>query len=175
MTMMHLHDRELEFLQFLDGLAGHLKPMRDAAKALRFALRGTREFFQAEHGCVAVVQAGRSEAELLIATPKGTTWDRDLLFRFIRHQHPHIADTMLLAPIRRRGRTWAAMALGRSGPPYHERDVRRLSRVTAVVSEAVQSLDRERMLGVRERIDRKIMEQVHPKDLFYQILDGLRS
>jgi hypothetical protein len=34
------------------------------------------------------------------------------------------------------------------------------------------------MLGVRDRIDRKIMEQirpVHPKDLFYQILDGLRS
>ena len=45
----------------------------------------------------------------------------------------------------------------------------------AVVSDAVQSMDRERMLGVRERIDRKIMEQIHPKDLFYQILDGLRS
>jgi len=29
--------------------------------------------------------------------------------------------------------------------------------------------------GVRDRIDRKIMEQLHPKDLFYQILDGLRS
>jgi hypothetical protein len=36
-------------------------------------------------------------------------------------------------------------------------------------------MDRERMLGVRDRIDRKIMEQIHPKDLFYQILDGLRS
>jgi signal transduction histidine kinase len=28
---------------------------------------------------------------------------------------------------------------------------------------------------VRDRIDRKIMEQIHPKDLFYQILDGIRS
>jgi len=28
---------------------------------------------------------------------------------------------------------------------------------------------------VRNRIDRKIMEQIHPKDLFYQILDGIRS
>ena len=36
-------------------------------------------------------------------------------------------------------------------------------------------MDRERMLEVRDRIDRKIMEQIHPKDLFYQILDGLRS
>ena len=31
------------------------------------------------------------------------------------------------------------------------------------------------MLEIRDRIDRKIMEQIHPKDLFYQILDGLRS
>ena len=28
---------------------------------------------------------------------------------------------------------------------------------------------------MRDRIDRKIMEQIHPKDLFYQILDGIRS
>ena len=31
------------------------------------------------------------------------------------------------------------------------------------------------MLEMRDRIDRKIREQLHPKDLFYQILDGLRS
>ena len=31
------------------------------------------------------------------------------------------------------------------------------------------------MVGVRDRIDRKVMEQIDPKDLFYQILDGLRS
>ena len=36
-------------------------------------------------------------------------------------------------------------------------------------------MDRERMLEIRDRIDRKIREQLHPKDLFYQILDGLRS
>jgi two-component system, NtrC family, sensor kinase len=172
---MDVHERELEFLQFLDGLTGHLKPMRDAEKALRFALRDTREFFQAAHGCLAVVPAGRQQAEILFAMPKRVAWDRDLLFRFIRHQHPHVADTMLLAPLRRRGRTWAVLALARGDLRYEERDARRLSRITAVVSEAVQSMDRERMLGVRERLDRKIMEQIHPRDLFYQILDGLRS
>ena len=172
---MYVQERELEFLQFLDGLTGRLKPMRDAEKALRFALRDTREFFHAAHACLAVVQAGRPHADIRFAMPKGVPWDRELLFRFIRYQHPPVADTMLLAPLRRRGRTWAAMALERREPPYDEGDARRLSRVMAVVSDAVQSMDRERMLGVRERIDRKIMEQIHPKDLFYQILDGLRS
>jgi two-component system, NtrC family, sensor kinase len=173
--MMHAQERELEFLRFLDGLTGHLKPMRDAEKALRVALRDTREFFRAEQGCVAVVQGNRRRADLLFAMPKPGVWDHDLLFRFIRHQHPRIPDTMLVAPLRRRDRTWAALALARPGSPYGERDARMLSRITTMVSDAVQSMDRERMLGVRERIDRKIMEQVHPKDLFYQILDGLRT
>src|SRR5215204_6387999 len=112
---MYVQERELEFLQFLDGLTGRLKPMRDAEKALRFALRDTREFFHAAHACLAVVQAGRPHAEIRFAMPKGVAWDRELLFRFIRYQHPPVADTMLLAPLRRRGRTWAAMALERRG------------------------------------------------------------
>jgi two-component system NtrC family sensor kinase len=173
--MMHVQDGELEFLRFVDGLTGDLKPMRDAEKALRIALRKTREFFGATRGCLAVVEAGRSHAELMLGMPKGGSWDLDLLFRFIRHQHPYVPDNMIVSSLRRRGRTWGAMALVRSGAPYDQRDARALARVTAVVSEAVQAMDRERMLGVRERIDRKIMEQIHPRDLFYQILDGLRS
>jgi hypothetical protein len=58
---------------------------------------------------------------------------------------------------------------------FERHDGRLLTRITALTSDAIQLMDRERMLGVRDRIDRKIMEQIHPKDLFYQILDGLRS
>jgi len=80
-----------------------------------------------------------------------------------------------MAPIRRRDGAWAALALRRPGRPYQRHDRRLLMRVVAIVSDAIQHMDRERMLGVRDRIDRKIMEQLHPKDLFYQFLDGLRS
>ena len=44
-----------------------------------------------------------------------------------------------------------------------------------MLSDAIHRIDNDRMVGVRDRIDRKIMEQIDPKDLFYQILDGLRS
>ena len=50
-----------------------------------------------------------------------------------------------------------------------------IRRITEVVSAALHRIDRDRLLGVRDRIDRKMMEQIHPKDLFYQILDGIRS
>ena len=82
---------------------------------------------------------------------------------------------MVLAPVRRRGAAWGAMALSRPAQPFDHGDGRLLARITAVVSDAIQSMDRDRMLEVRDRIDRRIMELIHPKDLFYQVLDGLRS
>jgi signal transduction histidine kinase len=59
--------------------------------------------------------------------------------------------------------------------PYEQHQRRLLGRVAEAVSEAIHRIDHDRMVGVRDRIDRKIMEQIDPKDLFYQILDGLRS
>ncbi len=48
--------RELAALKFLDGLSAHLKDVREPHKALRHALRDTREFFQATHGCIATLR-----------------------------------------------------------------------------------------------------------------------
>jgi two-component system, NtrC family, sensor kinase len=168
-------ERELEFLKFLDRLSTHLKQMRDTRKALRHSLRDAREFLTATHGCLAVLQGGPPDAHLLFAIPKNGPWDLDVLARFIRHERPQIPDDLLIAPLRRRGGPWAALALMRPGRPYDRHEGRLLARIAAVTAEAIQLMDRERMLGVRDRIDRKIMEQLHPKDLFYQILDGLRS
>ncbi|HET9233051.1 MAG TPA: HAMP domain-containing sensor histidine kinase, partial [Candidatus Eisenbacteria bacterium] len=52
---------------------------------------------------------------------------------------------------------------------------RLLTRAAATMTELLEGLDQARMLEVRDRIDRKIMEELRPKDLFYQILDGLRT
>jgi two-component system NtrC family sensor kinase len=167
--------RELEFHKFFDSLSQHLKPMREPRKALAHALRESREFFQATRGCIAVAEVGQRDANLLLTLPKDGNWDLEHLERFIRHRHPPARGDVMMAPLRRRGAAWAALALLRPQPIFDRHDRRFLARITAAVSEALHFMDRERMLGVRDRIDRKIMEQVHPKDLFYQILDGLRS
>jgi signal transduction histidine kinase len=165
--------RELEFLKFLDTLGQYLRATRDPRKALTFALREGRAFFQAESGCIAVAEAGQ-DARVLIALHRDD-WDLAHIGRFIRHTRPPVRSDVVLAPIRRRGAAWGAMAFRRGSPPFDHDDGRLLARVTAVASDAIQSMDRERMLEVRDRIDRRIMELLHPKDLFYQILDGLRS
>jgi two-component system, NtrC family, sensor kinase len=167
--------RELAALKFLDGLSAHLKDVREPHKALRHALRDTRDFFRASHGCIATLRAGRSGADLLFALPKPGAWDLPVLTRYIRHTHPPVQRDMLIGSIRRRGGAWGAMALVAPGRVFDREDRRLIARIASVLSAAVHRIDRERLLGVRDRIDRKIMEQIHPKDLFYQIMDGIRS
>ena len=167
--------RELTALKFFDGLAAHLRDVREPHKALRHALRDTREFFQATHGCIATLPAGRPEADLLFTLPKQADWDLGVLTRYIRHRNPPDQLDMLIASLRRRGGTWGAIALVRPGLPYDREDRRLLTRIATALSAAIHRIDGDRLLGVRNRIDRKIMEQIHPKDLFYQILDGIRS
>jgi signal transduction histidine kinase len=167
--------RELASLKFVDGLAAHLKDVREPHKALRHALRDTLEFFQGTHGCIATLHPGRPRADLLFTLPKHTNWDLDVVTRYIRHTHPPVQRDMMIASIRRRGGAWGAIALIRPARPYDRDDRHLLARIAAMVSGAIHRIDRDRLLGVRDRIDRKIMEQIHPKDLFYQILDGIRS
>jgi two-component system, NtrC family, sensor kinase len=168
-------ERELAALKFIDGLSGHLTDVREPHKALRHALRDTREFFRASHGCIATLRAGRPEADLLFTLPKHVGWDLSVLTRYIRHTYPPVQRDMLIGSVRRRGGAWGAIALVRSGHVFDREDRRLIARVAVVLSAAVHRIDRDRLLGVRDRIDRKIMEQIHPKDLFYQILDGIRS
>jgi two-component system, NtrC family, sensor kinase len=167
--------RELEFLKLLDSLSQHLKSIRDPRKALAHTLRESREFFRAASGCIATADAGESTASLLFSVPRDANWDLQHIAQFIRHQHPAPLSHVMMAPVRRRGGAWAALALTRQEAEFERHDRHLLARIASIVSDAIQVMDRARLLEVRDRIDRKIMEQIHPKDLFYQILDGVRS
>src|SRR4029450_2141705 len=132
-------------------------------------------FFQAAHGCVATLHPGRQQADLLFTLPQQAGWDLDVLTRFIRHTRWPTQRDMLIGSVRRRGGAWGAIAVVRPGHSFDRDDRHLIARITAVLTAALNRIDRDRLLGVRDRIDRKVMEQIHPKDLFYQILDGIRS
>jgi signal transduction histidine kinase len=78
-----------------------------------------------------------------------------------------------MAPVNRRGRLWAVLAL--RGQRDFNRYFRALRRVARSISESIELIDWQRTIEVRSQIDRKIFKQVRPQDLFYQILHGLRS
>jgi len=166
---------ELSALKVLDRLGSQLRDAHEPEQALRVGLRETHDFFEAEQTCVARLLPGRTLADLLLTRPGDGDWDLDALTRFIRHERPPMRPGVLIGPLRRHGAAWGALAVMRRHQPFGHEDGRLLVRITLALSSAIERIDRDRILGVRDRIDRKLMEEILPKDLFYQILDGLRS
>jgi signal transduction histidine kinase len=168
-------ERELSGLKLLDRLGAQLRDAREPEQALRVGLRETHDFFQAEQTCIARLLPGRPRAELHLTRPADGQWDLEALTRFIRHERPPVRPDVLIGPLRRRRAAWGALAVMRHSRPLDREDGRLLVHITHALSEAIDRIDRDRILDVRDRIDRKLMEQILPKDLFYQILDGIRS
>jgi two-component system, NtrC family, sensor kinase len=167
-------DEDVALWSFLDELRMGLRAMRDDQKALRFSLRQTCEHFKVGDGCLAVLPPDRLQAELVAVIPRGSQWDLSLLAALLRKQRASIPANIIIAPISRRGRLWAALALRRQ-QQFESHAARALLRIARVISESIELIDWHRIAEVRARIDRKIMEQLRPQDLFYQILHGLRS
>ncbi|MEM9379522.1 MAG: HAMP domain-containing sensor histidine kinase [Planctomycetota bacterium] len=165
---------EVELYRFLADLPTQLGEVRDADKAVKLGLRLMREFFEAQSACVAHLEPGKKRVELSVAVPQDARWDRALLRRILQGERPKLPRNIVLAPLERHGRTWAVLALRRRDD-YDVAELRAANRAAEIVSKTVRIADRERLAEVRLRIERKMMERLRPKDLFYQILHGLRS
>ncbi len=163
------------FLRFLAQASVHLEDVRDADRAARVALRLARDAFAADEACLAVLERGSQDPRTYAAIPQSAGWDLALVARFLRGERPRLSNELLLAGIERRGRPWGALVLRWKGRGFEGEAVRDIVRVATVLSRALDRADRTRIAEVREKVDRKVMEQIRPKDLFYQVLHGLRS
>ncbi|MGA7236440.1 MAG: ATP-binding protein [Bryobacteraceae bacterium] len=163
------------FWVFLDDLKNNLRAVREDQNALRLCLRRACEYFKVDDGCIATATRQGSQAELITVTPRRATWDLDLLAAFLQKRRPRIPPNVIMGPIQRRGRLWGVLALRGEHEFRIPTSYIALRRIANLISEAIEVIDRERNIEVRSQIDRKILEQLRPRDLFYQILHGLRS
>jgi two-component system, NtrC family, sensor kinase len=163
------------FWIFLDELKSQLKAVREDQNALRLSLRRACEYFNVEEGCIAIAAPDGAHMETITVTPRGGKWDLENLGAFLQKQRPRIPPNAIMAPIHRRGRVWGVLALRGRHEFQIPASYLALRRVANLISEAIEVIDRERNIEVRSQIDRKILEQLRPRDLFYQILHGLRS
>jgi signal transduction histidine kinase len=148
---------------------------RDVAKVLRATLRAGLELLGAAEGCVAILDPGQQQVETIFTLPPDGIWDRGFLTSFIRGGEHAIPAHVALGRLRRRQRMWGVLAVRRAGARFNWDHREALSALAAAVSDVLERIDQERIREVRARIDYKILEQLRPKDLFYQILHGLQS
>ena len=163
------------FLRFLLEASVHLDGARDADKALRSALRIVRESFAADEACLAVPSFGEKRATIYASQPAEAKWGKESFASFLAGRRPRLGATRLYIALERRGRPWAVLALRNGRRRFDKGDLRDAARVGTSLSRVVERIDRARIAEVRARIDRKMMEQLRPLDLFYQVLHGLRS
>lgn len=167
--------RDLDLWIFLDELKSSLRAVREDQNALRLSLRRTCELFKVGDGCIATLTHDGSRAELISVIPRGGQWDLGLLSAFLQKQRADIPPNIIMAPAYRRGRSWAVLALRGQRKFELPSGYLALRRIAKLMSETMETIDWQRTIEVRSRIDRKILEQLRPQDLFYQILHGLRS
>ncbi len=167
-------ERRLEVLQFAAELEEQIEGVRGSDKAQKIALRLVRDFFDADDACIVVSRPGGQTPEPRLMIPQGVHWD-DVVVRYLApRRRPKLPPTLLVGTIERRGRRWGHLVLRTDGafPATSHAEIKQVARS---LSRAIQALDRDRITDVRSRIDRKIMAQIRPEDLFYQILHGLRQ
>jgi signal transduction histidine kinase len=166
---------ELRWLRQLWALNAQLKTGRDVAKVTRAALRAGMDLLGAGEGCIAVLAPGKPEVEVTFSVPREAGWDRGLLTSFIRGGEEPVPAELALGRLRRRGRMWGVLAVRAPGGRFAWDRREALSSLAGLATECLERIDQERVRDVRARIDYKILEQLRPKDLFYQILHGLYS
>lgn len=167
---------ELEVYRFLDHLARSAGSAPDLSRLMRVALREIIDFFGPDAACVAAME-GEPEGEpvVLAAHPRAARWDLDLLGAFIRGRAvPPQPDTML-ARVKRRGRPWGVVAMRFAGRVFDWDARDGLRRIAESLEGLIAAQDDAKLRQQRSRLDRKMMEQVRPRDLFYHVLDALRT
>jgi signal transduction histidine kinase len=168
-------DFELRVLRQLAAFPGQFREGRDVAKVMRVALRAGVELLGAREGCVATLTPGKPHVETAFAIPQDSTWDRECLTDFIRGGENPVPADLALGRLRRRQRMWGVLAVRSPGGRFTWSHREALSDLAAAANDVLARIDQERIHEVRARIDCKILEQLRPKDLFYQILHGLHS
>lgn len=171
---MNPPDTQLEWYRFIADVTTRLKNARDDTKSVLAALHAARDFLRASDTCFAVLKPGAEAATIVHSSPKDAQWDPDVFRDFLTGRKLEHGPDTVFARLTRRGRWWGAIGLRRA-EPFEKQDLQTLKLVAEGISECVQRIDREDVLRVRTRLDRKILQQLAPKDLYYQILDGIRS
>jgi signal transduction histidine kinase len=142
---------------------------------LRHYLRAAVDFMHADRGYVAALGVGDETARGIFTQPPGAAPDLALVTTLLRGEQRAIPAGTLCARVNRRGRAWGMMVLERSAGSFPDGSPRALGHIARVASETIERLDRERLSEVRARIDDMILRELPPKDLYYQILDGLHQ
>jgi signal transduction histidine kinase len=105
----------------------------------------------------------------------GTNWSERDVRAFLDQKRPPLRDSEIMAPILIRGRAMGVMALRRKTGPFPVGAGRWLTRLCRKLGHEATLHEEQRANRVIDLIKDKTVRELRPKDLFYQVLHGLRT
>lgn len=153
----------------------HLQGVREFRKALAFAGRELQSALAPARVAVAV-RAPDGKVQLQHASPGSKPeWDLELLRAYLAGERPYIPSDTVVAPVERRSRNWAVLALHDPGAQFTPAHRQLLFGVAQTLSQIIDRIDAARLRDTRRRIEVKIADRQEPRDVIYDILHGIRS
>jgi two-component system NtrC family sensor kinase len=115
------------------------------------------------------------DAEVRVVRGDYTLCDFPRAVAFLRDQRPPLARTVVLARVTVHGRQVAVVGVARRERELGQSARRTLDRLCGVLAQELGRREEARLAKVLDRIRGKIVSELRPLDLAYQILDGLHQ
>jgi two-component system NtrC family sensor kinase len=99
--------------------------------------------------------------------------DAALVEAFARQERPTVPRSVILSPLRIHDRRVGVVGTARRGRDFDRSAVRVFGHLTSMLEAELARREEEHLNRVLDRIKEKVVSELRPKDLAYQILDGL--
>jgi two-component system, NtrC family, sensor kinase len=161
--------------RFRAQLGRLLEAIDDPIKIYKTALAQTARFLGADHGAVILRHPVSDTLRTYGWGRDGVAWDDETVRAFLALERPELPPTDIMAPIVVAGRAAGVMVLRRSAGAFPEGAGRFLVHLCRKVAHEAAVREERRLNRVVDQIKDRTVRDLRPKDLFYQVLHGLRS
>jgi two-component system, NtrC family, sensor kinase len=156
---------------FAQALATNLRRLAKPAKVYAHFLAAVRRRLGAD-GTVVYPDLAAGGARRVVDGEVGP-FDEALLRDFAAEKRPALPRNLLLSPLTVRGRRVGVVGAWRREGAFERGTGRALTRLARVLGDDLTRRQEERVSHVLDRISGKVIAELRPEDLAYQILDGL--
>lgn len=165
----------LDRYRFQLQLGRQLEQIDDPTKLFKTALSQIVRHLPADAGGVLLLHPVSGELRALGSGRGGSDWDEKTVRAFLALERPDLPDSEIMAPVVFGHRPIGVMALRRKDAPFAPGDGRWLGKLCRKLAHEAELREERRINRVVDQIKDKTVRELRPKDLFYQILHGLRT
>jgi signal transduction histidine kinase len=161
--------------RFQSQLGRLLEQTEDHVKLYKTALGQIARHMGAEAGAVILRSPVSGELHRHGWGRGGADWSESDVRAFLDQKHPPLRDNEIMAPILTRGLAMGVMALRRKSGAFPIGAGRWLARLCRKLGHEATLHEERRVNRIIDLIKDKTVRELRPKDLFYQVLHGIRT